>query len=203
MATEKEKLLPIKLKYRLDSFLMYLIQDVTKRPSIEIINFFHELSNQIAELGQEKRTGNGIHKKIDDYFPGTSIPFHLELKGHPNREYNYQTRKYADAEKFVCKVEIGFPDRSTYIDDKVFEEIGDFLMEKALLGVEVPADSPANQPFVRPETRSPKMYKKLMDLYAGRPEEPKPERKKRTKKPEPCVACGHMDCTSCTAGGAV
>lgn len=178
--SEKDQL-PIKLTYRFDQFLMYLIQDVTKRPTIEIINFFHELSNQVAELGQLKRTGNGIHKKIDDYFPGTAIPFHLELEGRPNRKYNYQTRTYDSAESFMCSVNIGFPDRSTYIDDKVFEEIGDFLMEKALLGVDVPADSPANQPFVRPETRSPKMYKDIMDLYAGRPVE---EKKKRKKKSE-------------------
>jgi hypothetical protein len=158
---------------------MYLIQDVTKRPSIEIINFFHELATQVAEIGQQKKTGEGIHKKIDDYFPGTSIPFHMELEGRPTREYDYKTRTYKEAETFSCSVNVGFPNRSTYIDDKVFEEIGDFLMEKALLGVDVPADSPANQPFVRPEVRSPKMYKALMDAFAGRPA---PESKKRKKK---------------------
>lgn len=175
------ELLTIKLKYRMDSFLMYLIQDVTKRPSIEIINFFHELSNQIAEIGQQNRTGNGIIKKIDDYFPGTSIPFHLELKGSPSRRYDYQAKKYIEAEVFRCDVSIGFPEQSTYIADDVFNEIGDFLMEKALLGIEVPADSPANAPFKRPETFSPKMYKDLMDLYAGRPVEEKKRKKKNEK----------------------
>jgi len=158
---------------------MYLIQDVTKRPSIEIINFFHELSTQVAEIGQKNRTGHGIHKKIDDYFPGTSIPFFLELKGRPNRRYNRQSGKYDEAEVFACDVQVSFPDRPTYIKEDVFEEIGDFLMEKALLGVEVPADSPANQPFTRPETSSPKMYKDLMDLYAGRPVAEKKTRKKK------------------------
>lgn len=176
------KQLPVKIKYHLDQFLMYLIQDVTKRPSIEIINFFHELSTQVAELGQLKKTGYGIHKKIDDYFPGTSIPFHMELEGRPNREYDYKTSQYKDGEKFMCTVNIGFPNRSTYIDDKVFEEIGDFLMEKALLGVEVPADSPANQPFVRPDVKSPKMYKDLMDLYAGRPVIEKTKKRKRSEE---------------------
>lgn len=178
---EEKKQLPIKLKYHLDQFLMYLIQDVTKRPSIEIINFFHELATQVAELGQLKKTGHGIHKKIDDYFPGTSIPFHMELEGRPNRAYDFNTRKYVDGETFSCLVNVGFPNRSTYIDDKVFEEIGDFLMEKALLGVEVPADSPANQPFVRPEVKSPKMYKDLMDLYAGRPVVEKTRKRKKSE----------------------
>jgi hypothetical protein len=184
MSKEKPQL-PIKLTYRFDSFLMYLVQDITKRPTIEIINFFHELSTQVAEIGQKNRTGRGIHKKIDDYFPGTSIPFYLELKGHPNhhRTWDPVTRTYKDAERetFNCHVQVSFPDRPTYMDSKIFEEIGDFLMEKALLGVEVPADSPANAPFVRPETSSPKMYKDLMDLYAGRPVEDKPKRKKKTE----------------------
>lgn len=183
--SETKQLYPVKLNYRFDSFLMYLIQDVTKRPSIEIINFFHELSTQVAEMGQEKRTGHGIHKKIDDYFPGTSIPFYLELKGSPNvnRRYDRKTGQYISDEKttFSCYVEVSFPNRPTYMDAKVLEEIGDFLMEKALLGVEVPADSPANAPFARPETSSPKMYKDLMDLYAGRPVAEKPKRKKKEK----------------------
>ncbi len=181
MSADKTQL-PIKLNYRFDSFLMYLIQDITKRPSIEIINFFHELATQVATLGQEKRTGHGIHKKIDDYFPGTSIPFHMELEGRPRQHYNTNTRRYEDLNMFQCAVNVGFPERSTYIDDKVFEEIGDFLMEKALLGVEVPADSPANQPFVRPEVRSPKMYKALMDSFAGRPVEEKKSRQRKVKE---------------------
>lgn len=184
MSDQKDQL-PIKLSYRFDQFLMYLIQDVTKRPTIEIINFFHELSTQVAEIGQQKRTGRGIHKKIDDYFPGTSIPFYLEMKGHPyvHREWDRATSSYKTSgqETFNCSVYVSFPDRPTYIDSKVFEEIGDFLMEKALLGVDVPADSPANQPFARPETRSPKMYKDIMDLYAGRPVEEKKGRKKKSE----------------------
>ena len=54
-------------------------------------------------------------------------------------------------------------------------------MEKALLGVDVPADSPANQPFVRPDVKSSKMYKDLMDLYAGRPVEEKKRKSRKTK----------------------
>lgn len=182
--SKDKEVLPVKLSYKLDSFLMYLIQDVTKRPSIEIINFFHELSTQVAELGQKKRTGRGIHKKIDDYFPGTSIPFFMELEGscRYSNQYDPVTRTYQTLEPktFNCDVHVGFPDRPTYIDAKVFEEIGDFLMEKALLGVDVPADSPANAPFVRPAQRSSKMYKELMDNFAGRPVEEKPKRKRKS-----------------------
>lgn len=178
----EENKLEIKLSYRFDSFLMYLIQEVTKRPSAEILNFFHELSTEVARIGYEKRTGTGIKKKIDDYFPGSSIPFHMELEGTPRSEgnWNQTTRQYENQKTtFRCEVHVGFPDRTTYMNQEALDEMATYLMERALLGV----DLPEVKPFERPEVSSPKIYKKLMDSFAGRPEEPKKPRKSKNVSP--------------------
>jgi len=50
-------------------------------------------------------------------------------------------------------------------------------MEKHLLGGDG-ADLP---PFERPQQSAGRMYKKLMDSFAGRPEEPKKPRKRKVK----------------------
>lgn len=174
-----EKNLPIVVTYSLDSFLMYLTQEVTNRSSADIMNFYHELCTQVAEIGLKNRTGRGIKKKIDDYFPGSSIPFHLELTGYPTSEgtWNEKTRKYENhRDVFKCHATVGFPARPTYMKEDMLHEIATFLMERDLLGVEVPDNI---KPFEKPETSSPKMYKDLMDRFAGRPIAEKKARKKK------------------------
>lgn len=168
-----------KQSYTFDAFLLYLIQDVTKRPTAEILNFFNELGKAVSEIGTEKRTGSGIRKDITDYFPGTSIPFHMLVKGHKrNQNWNNQTKMYEGISEFMmCYVEIGFPDKAMHIKAQDLDEIAVAIMEKALMdGEEV------NMPlFVKPEFKSPKMYKSLMDSFAGRPES-ETTRKKRVSK---------------------
>ena len=39
--------LKTKLNYRFDAFLLHLVQEATKRPSAEILNFFNELGKQV------------------------------------------------------------------------------------------------------------------------------------------------------------
>jgi hypothetical protein len=154
----------VKLSYRIDAFLLHLVQENSKKTSAEILNFFHELSKQVSQIGAEKRTGRGIRKKITDYFPGTSIPFHLDVKGYPRQDYDGSTRKYSEEYHMHCEVEIGFPDEKMYIKEQALDEIAVAIMEKALMdGEEVQM-----APFIRPEIKSPKMYKKLMDSFAGR-----------------------------------
>jgi hypothetical protein len=173
----------IKSSYVFDQFLMYLIQDVTKKPTAEILNFFYELAGQVAQVGFKTRKGRGIDKRIDDYFPGTSIPFHMRLKGHPghnNMTWDPTTRRYAQVEEkydYSAFVDVGFPERITKINEDVLNEAAVAIMEKHLLGGDG-MDLPA---FERPVQSSGKMYKKLMDAFAGRPEEPKKPRKRKVK----------------------
>jgi len=167
----------VRLNYRVDAFLLHLIQENTQKQSAEILNFFHELSKQICTIGAEKRTGSGIRKNITDYFPGTSIPFHLCIRGYPRQEYNRTTRMYEGEHHMHCEVEVGFPSQKLYIKEQALDEIAIAIMEKALMdGEEVKM-----APFPRPPINSPKMYKNLMDSFAGRPVE-EPVKKEKKKK---------------------
>lgn len=172
--------MPTKQSYTFDAYLLYLIQDVTKKPTAEILNFFNELGKAVSEIGTEKRTGQGIRKEITDFYPGSSIPFHMLVKGHKrNQNWNNQTRSYEGISEFMmCYVEIGFPDKALHIKAQDLDEIAVAIMEKALMdGEEVEM-----APFVKPEFRSPKMYKDLMGSFAGRPVEEKPKRRKKTSE---------------------
>jgi hypothetical protein len=175
--SRRRPILRVKLNYKFDAFLLHLVQELTKRPSAEILNFFNELSKQVCEIGAENRTGRGIRKNISDYFPGTSIPFHMQVKGYPRHDYDSEKKEYISPEYMSCHVEVGFPERKMYIKSQKLDDIAVALMEKALLG----GDEVNIAPFIRPEIRTPKMYKSLMDAYTGRPA---PESKKEKKEGE-------------------
>jgi len=169
----QEKVYKIESSYKFDSYLMHLIQEVTKRSPAEILAFFHELASQIAEIGVKKKTGTGIKKNLTDYFPGTSIPFNILVKGRPY--YHYQDK----LDVFKCYIEVGFPDQPTYMNEEDLKNLSVLLMEKALLG----GDDVVVPDFKKPEIRTPKMYKVLMDAFAGRPA-PESKRKKRNNDGE-------------------
>jgi hypothetical protein len=157
----------INLSYSFDSFLMYLLQDVTKRPTAEILNFFNELGRQVSEIGVEKAASTMIRKELTEYFPNTSVPFTFLMKG-----YHY-------GKSWDCRAEVTFPwRRQLRVESKDLDRIGVELMEQALLG----GEQVAMPPFVKPEIRTPKMYKSLMDAFAGRPPKEKKPRAKKTKE---------------------
>lgn len=159
MVDEFDKITKIKYHYRFDAFLMYLIQDVTKRPSAEILNFFNELSTQVAEIGVDKmhEGQRAIDKKIDDYFPGTSIPIHMRVTGYRNRRQEEQP--------VSCEVTVSFPTRTAPIPEKDLQLAATMLMEHHLLGGEMPDVLP----FTRPDIKSQRMFKDLMNTFMGRP----------------------------------
>jgi hypothetical protein len=172
----------IKVEYRFDQYLMHLIQEVTKRPPIEILAFFYELSEQVADIGSKTAMKDGnrrIRKKIVEYFPGTSIPFRILVTGSRRTVYqkgahgNYSTHDGS----FECWAEVGFPENRTYIKEKDLRVITDALMEKALL--DAPLDNVVLPEFAKPVIKTPKMYKPLMDAFLGRKSEPKKSRKKK------------------------
>jgi hypothetical protein len=185
MAIEKERI-EVKLSFRFDAFLLRVIQDVTKRPSAEILNFFNELGKQVANIGTEQRKGSGIRKNITDYFPNTSIPFRLIVKGDPRgpyRKYDLNKKAYTDEEipaHMNCEVEVGFPFEGMGIETQKLDDIAVQLMEQALLG----GEEVAMPPFARPEIRTPKMYKPLMDAFAGREPAKSKKRKKKGEQDE-------------------
>lgn len=160
---EKKPPLPTRLHYKFDSFLLYLIQENTKRSSAEVLNFFNELGKQVADIGSENRTGKGIRKNITNYFPGTAIPFNMTVKGYKrNLHWNPQTRRYEEVgEVLSCNIEVGFPDKKMSVKTQDLDSIAVSLMEKALLG----GEDPNIPPFAKPEIKTPKMYKALMEAF--------------------------------------
>jgi hypothetical protein len=177
--TEEVKHRKLNASYRFDAFLMYLIQDVSKRSSAEIANFFYELSTQVCELGfAAKKCGGGIDKRINDYFPGTSIPFYMRVRGSQSESHwDYKTRQTIHKKTLSATIEVTFPESTTYMKPEELERIADEIMESKLLGVE----EPDMAPFKRPELRTPKMYEDLMNSFAGRPAAEKKARKRKVK----------------------
>lgn len=139
-----------------DAFLMYLIQHTTKNPTDEILGFFHDFGIKVLEIGVENMTGSSIRKDIRDFYPGTVIPFKMLVTGHKSHgTWNPSTKSYDYNEKsFNGRIEVCFPSETTYVDNT---QLMDMIMEKALLGGTTMPD------FEKPEARTPKMYKKLIE----------------------------------------
>lgn len=171
--------IPVQTRYNFDPYLMHLVQEITKRPTAEIIAFFYELTSQVAEIGADNRRGRSIRKHIVDYFPGTSVPFKLLVKGWKSStaDWDQATKQYVNRrEVFSCEATVSFPESRMYMKEEELKRIQTALMEKALLG----GEDVVVEEFKKPEIRTPKMYKPLMDAFAGRPvEEKKPKRKKK------------------------
>lgn len=198
-----DKQIETKIRFSLNRFLMYTIQDVTGKPSVDILAFFHDLSRSIANIGLEKNKGKGIRKDLEDFFPGTSVPFKMLIKGHKSWHrgtWNPHTRQYEGEEKdvFDVSVEIGFPDNSLGIPEAQMKNISEALAERELLG----GDGITLPAFEKPETKTPKMYKSMMEEICG-----KGTTRKRVEgyDPEPitqnCRNCGglpkeHLNATS-------
>jgi hypothetical protein len=148
--------LKVQIRFSADEHLMYLIQQTTKQPTEYILGFFYDLCVKIGEIGADNRRGAGasIRKDLRDCYPGTSIPFKILLKGRPSRVWDPITRKYTSQDSLECEAEVGFPDKSRYVDHKTLMEK---IMEKELLGGESLPD------FPEPPSKTPKMYKKLIE----------------------------------------
>lgn len=171
----KEELPTILKDYSFDPYLMFLIQEVSNRQAAEIVNFFHELAGQVCDIGVKNKTGRAIRKKITDYFPGTSIPFHMLVKGHKVRG-KWTNGNFVEGNYFSCEVRVGFPDARLCMEEEELESIAVAIMEKHLLGGDEIIDGPK---FTKPEIHTPPMYKKLMDSFMNRPVV---EKSKRSKK---------------------
>jgi hypothetical protein len=166
MTKVNKEIIPVQLEFSFDSHLLYLIQDVTKKDSIDILAFFNDLSRSIAELGVEKRTGMGIKKKLVNFFPNTSIPFFMVVEGRPstNRRWVKGALIEDDREVFRCHVEVGFPEDKTSFPTEMISKITEALLERDLLGHE----GGFLQPFDKPEPKESKMYKKMMEDICGK-----------------------------------
>lgn len=134
---------------------MYLIQQVTKQSTDEILGFFYDFGKQIFIIGCENMTGRSIRKDIQALYPGTAIPFKILVKGYKtNHMWDPNTKTYRNAESYSGTLEVTFPDNPTYMNtDKMIEVI----IEKQLLGGSSLPD------FDVPKSRTPKMYKDLID----------------------------------------
>lgn len=144
-------------KFTSDDALMYLIQDVTKLSTEEILGFFYDLGCKFAAIGfeamEDLRT-QSMRKEIIDYFPNTSIPFRMLVKGNKER--------YAKTQR--ASIEISFPKKFNQIDTKKLIEQ---VLEVSLLGA-----APTLPPFPKPKTKTPRLYKDIIkQVFRKRSEE--------------------------------
>jgi hypothetical protein len=170
-----EKEIPIKSCYYFDKWLMYLIQETTKMSTADIMAFFSDLSAAVINLGVQKaakknstyRPVAGMRKDIRDFFPGTSIPFKMLIKGHSytQRFYSGNGPHVTNVENNVyykCEVEVGFPESREYLTEEYMKNLTEAMLEHSLLGG-TPVSLPA---FEKPKSKTPKLYVKLMQSVA-------------------------------------
>lgn len=132
---------------------MYLIQQTTKQPTEDILGFFYDLATRVAQIGYEKIDGKGIRKDIRDTFPGSDIPFKLLVKGHVRKEWDRTAMTYSNNEVMYGEMEVTFPDKTRSVDQGALMEK---IMEKTLL------DGESLPNFPKPQSKTPKMYKDLI-----------------------------------------
>lgn len=137
------------ISFHPDNGLMYLIQQVTGKPSHEILGFFYDFGKEVFSIGIKNMKTNqrDIRKNIEDIYPGTAIPFRILVKA---------TRRYKEQYAYGT-VEIGFPDNPSYMDQKQVDAMIITIMENSLLGTDT--QLPA---FLPPKARANKMYKDLI-----------------------------------------
>lgn len=137
------------ISFQPDNGLMYLIQQVTGKPSHEILGFFYDFGKEVFSIGIKNMKTNQreIRKNIEDIFPGTAIPFKILVKAY--RPYKEEWARGT--------VEIGFPDNPSYMNQKEVDEMITVILENSLLGTNT------NLPlFQAPAPRANKMYKDLI-----------------------------------------
>lgn len=131
---EVKEVKEVKYRFKFDQWLMYHIQDVTKKSTVEIIAFFADLGKAVAIEGLEKRSGTTIRKKIDALFPGSSIPFHLLVTSNVYRNWDPHLRAYSQHEVHEVYIFVGFPADPTYMSSEEVTKIQEALLERDLLG---------------------------------------------------------------------
>jgi len=139
---------------RINQGLVYLIQQQTKLSSAQILGFFSDLAGDIIKIGAEYMVEKGtrsMKKKLEDFFPGTDIPFSIEVDGS---RWHYSGLDIPNSYALTCTTMVGFSTGTDYQEIKKIEEA---VMETMLLG----ADSLPL--FERPKTKTPKLYKDLME----------------------------------------
>ena len=151
MPTDKN--LKINLSFNADEALMYLIQQVTKLPTEEILGFFYDLGVKVTEIGIENMIKDGTHscrKDMRNFYPNSCVPFKLMVKGS-----KYKTViDGALVEVFNGSLSIEFPDKSRTVDQQA---LMDRIIEKTLL------DGESLPNFPKPLIKQSKMYKKLIE----------------------------------------
>lgn len=139
-----------------DNGLMYLIQNVTKQSSDEILGFFYDFGKQVLIIGIDNMEGKSIRKQIEGLYPGTVIPFKVLVKGR-KQDYAWDdaSRKYINLKEpaYNGHIEVTFPDNPTYLNT---EKLMELIMEKELLGGSSLPD------FEAPKSRTPKLYRELI-----------------------------------------
>ena len=134
---------------------MYLIQQVTKQSTAEIIGFLYDFGKQVFVVGCHNMSGRSIRKDIQILYPGTAIPIKVLVKGNKTHNiWNEDTKRYVTGESYNGTIEVTFPDNPIYMDTG---KIVDMIVEQELLGGCSLPD------FETPKSRTPKMYKDLIE----------------------------------------
>lgn len=134
---------------------MYLIQQVTKQSTGEILGFFYDFGRQIFIQGCITMSGRSIRKDIKAFYPGTAIPFRILVTGRRvSHEWNPITNTYITKDSYSGTLEVMFPNNATYMNtEKLMETI---FEGQVFGGCTLPE-------FEAPKCKTPKMYKSFIE----------------------------------------
>lgn len=127
--------------FNADSNLLYLIQQVTKQSSADILNYFYSTAMAIIETSLVKSTAQYPRRKLKMCYPNTAIPFQLEVW------YNKYYKVDGQDTQVTCNVV--FPKIQMHFNN--LADIANQIAEAHLLG----GKEPKIDPFEAPALRAP------------------------------------------------
>lgn len=143
-------------KFKLDSNLGYLIQQITKEPTQEVVGHLLGLASYMAEEKVKKSKARSLNTDLVLFYKDTSIPFKINVWCFRLNQYDHVV---------PVTVTVSFPKETASVDVtellNVITEVG--------LGLSVEPDA-ANQipPFEKPTLKSPAFLKELRKEHESR-----------------------------------
>jgi hypothetical protein len=134
--------------FRVDQNLMYLIQNVTKQSTADILCYFNNLALNIAEDYVSRHPTKRINKTLAWHYKDSFIPYKLEVYTWYNEEINKNTLR-------KLYITVNFPIKRDCIDAaKMMDSIVEYGLN---------LDGSEQLPnFEKPFTRVPAGFKKLL-----------------------------------------
>lgn len=151
----KKKKQAIKFEnFKFDNNLAFLIQQVTSESSRDILSYFYELANFMAENSIKESNASFLKKSVVLTYKNTPIPYRLDM---------WSRYRWQEKDIVPIYVDLRFPKENSYLD------CTNFANEIAEIGLGlVSEETLAMDKFEKPTFKTPRFLKQLRLEYEKR-----------------------------------